>query len=1179
MEVFFDPTRKRWRRLIRVGTALGVATAAVAAVFLFTLLLIPVLPGIPGLSAPARRALRSGILPKKDLKIRRLLLERSRKELLEEITAQTPHPGSASAGGGSSLGKKKEGIASGEIVGAFYATWQEEGLHSLRANADKLTHLFPEWVHLSRSGTDIDLRDWDPATMPRNLEAARIAREHGVAIWPVFNNAEHGDFDPERARRLLAEPARQRKVAAKLADWAASNGFQGLNFDFENLSGADYRKLPQFLAVLRRALRAKGLSLSMDVEDTSTALDWAEAAKYCDAVVVMAYDEHETGSKPGPIASFRWYARLLDRAAREIPREKLVIGLGSYAYDWKNQRPPGRALSYQQALLEARDNSPDTPASKLIDFDPRALNPTFNYADERGRGHEVWLLDGVTAANQWRLARPRARGAALWLLGTEDPSIWSFLDRERLAKPPSLAALSRIAYPYEVEYVGEGEILNVEALPQEGLRKLDLDPKTGFCVDERYDRFATAFVIKRRGLARKSVALTFDDGPSEPYTASILDALKRLNAKATFFVIGQNVENQPELVARAWREGHEIGNHTFTHPNVGNVSERRFELELTATERALQSVIGRSTALFRPPYRADAEPTSAGEVKPIERAGKLGYVTVGEFVDPRDWELTAPGSDGEPRELTADDIASRVVEQVREGRGNVVLLHDGGGDRTLTVEALDKIVPRLRREGYRFVTISSLAGTTRDSLMPPVPAKENALIGVDRAVFEAGHWGGVILSTTFLFALILAFIKVALVSTLAIIAWRRSPTVPSPPPSPINGRGSSLGGDFCPPVGVLIAAHDEHRVIVATLSALLASDYPDFEVVVVDDGSTDGTSEEIKLWFADEPRLKLLRQENHGKAAALNAAAAVARADILVCLDADTLFEPLTLARLVRRFDDPAVGAVAGQVEVGNRRNLLTRLQAIEYLTNQNIERRAFAMLNAVTVVPGAAGAWRRKAVESVGGFQAHTLAEDMDLTWRLRLAGWRIAVEPEARALTEAPETFRGLFKQRFRWVHGTLQCLWRHRDAVGRYGWFGRLVLPYLWVFQIAFQALSPIVDLQMLVAVGGFAIAWLLRGPWTKDWQPAVEAGAQLYRIGFLYALFCLIELSGALLAFRMERRPLRQAFWALAQRFVYRQLMYAVVWRSLKTAVQGARAGWGKVERRGTVIPLLLNSPPP
>jgi cellulose synthase/poly-beta-1,6-N-acetylglucosamine synthase-like glycosyltransferase len=222
-----------------------------------------------------------------------------------------------------------------------------------------------------------------------------------------------------------------------------------------------------------------------------------------------------------------------------------------------------------------------------------------------------------------------------------------------------------------------------------------------------------------------------------------------------------------------------------------------------------------------------------------------------------------------------------------------------------------------------------------------------------------------------------------------------------------------------------------------------------------------------------------------------------------------------------------------------------------------------------VTVVPGAVGAWRRNALEQVGGYLTDTLAEDMDLTWRIRRKGWKIETEAGAVALTEAPATTKSFFKQRFRWSYGTLQCLWKHRGALFRYGWFGWVGLPTLWLFQIVFQVLAPLVDLQVLYSLWTFGSSWFAQHYLHYVNQAATPPGALLEQTLIFYFLFWGVEMAGAAVAVAIDRDGWRLLPWLFLQRFFYRQLMYVVLWKALLKAVLGDRMGWGKLERRGTV----------
>jgi cellulose synthase/poly-beta-1,6-N-acetylglucosamine synthase-like glycosyltransferase/spore germination protein YaaH/peptidoglycan/xylan/chitin deacetylase (PgdA/CDA1 family) len=1146
--IFFDPTNQRWSWIKRIATVLGLFSVVAVSVWLISLFIVtPLLPGMPGITTAIKRSLRPAVhLPRHQTRMQQFLLRAAREKLLAQI-AHDREP---------KRGVARPPVKGPGIVAAFYAPWQETGLHSLRANASRMTHVMPAWVHLREDASGLEFRDWDPILTPHNIDVLEIAHTNNLNIVPVFSNAQQGEFDPARVHKFLLDPQLQARIILQLRNWCIANKFQGINVDFENLPENDYAQLLPFLQRLRFAFAPARLVVSIDLEAHRPEI-WKGAAQLCDFVVVMAYDEHSSGSAPGPIASIPWFRSVIQRAVRTIPREKLVVGLANYAYDWTKGEQWADPITYQTALIRAQEFRVGEKPEDIVDFDPDALNPTFWYVDDENKEHEVWMLDAITAANQWMIAQNYgANGVAVWVLGSTDPSAWTFIHRDRLNQPPNMGVLRDVSYPYDVEFVGDGEILHVDANPTKGSRTLEVDPGTGIVLDEQYHTFPTSFVIGRSGYKPNTIALTIDDGPADPYTAQMLDELKKANVKATFFLIGENAERYPNLLQRIWNEGHEVGNHSFTHPNFGAISPERARLELNATQRVFQSRLHRSTLLFRPPYNADAEPTSVEEVTPVVIASAANYITVGEFIDPQDWNVNERLPNGSVVHRTANEMLQSVLNQLGTEHGSSILLHDGGGDRAETVKLIPMLVTELTKRGYRFVTVSELINATRDEINPPVTRSDTFMLANDRVVFEAIYLTELFLSIAFVSAIVLGTLRVIFVSILAVLGRRKE-------------KRLQFDDTFAPSVSVVIAAYNEEKVISRTIAGVLASEYAGaLDVTIIDDGSKDDTFGEVQRRFGDDPRVRFVRQENAGKASALNRGIAQATADIIIALDADTIFLKDTIAKLVRRFADPLVGAVAGNVKVGNRINPLTYWQAIEYITSQNLDRRAYSFINSVSVVPGAVGAWRREAVLQAGGYTTDTMAEDMDLTWRIRRIGWRIDTETEAIGYTEAPDSFRSLFKQRFRWAFGTLQSLWKHRRAIGRYGWFGRVMLPSLWLFQIFYQALSPLVDLEILWTLGGVVQA-VARGRLTHDWQPLPQAMTSLYSVAFMYAFFFVVELIGAAIAFKLDREDGKMLVWLFWQRFLYRQLMYAVLLKSLKAAASGIRTGWGKLERKGTV----------
>ena len=711
------------------------------------------------------------------------------------------------------------------------------------------------------------------------------------------------------------------------------------------------------------------------------------------------------------------------------------------------------------------------------------------------------------------------------------------------APPPD--GLRKIGRTQDVDIEGSGGILRVADSPQTGNRTFETDKRFGDIVDETYTRVPTPFVIQRSGDVPGKLALTFDDGPDPEWTPQILDILKAKGVKASFFVIGANAESYPDLVQRIVAEGHDLGNHTFTHPNLGEFPDVLVKLEINANQRLIEALTGRSMRLFRAPYMGDTDPTTSDEIVPIEIAQSMGSTSVGVSVDPDDWQ-----------QPSADEIVQRVLSQVNdpnpETRGNIILLHDFGGDRSATVAALPDLIDTLKAQGYSFVPASELAGMTQAQAMPQVPQSSFGYL-VDRPVFATLGWLGHFVRTLFFVAIWLGIARLVFLCGLAlrnrVVEKRR---IPPELPSPPNLQS------------VLVPAYNEEKVIEQTIRRILASDYPNLEVIVIDDGSTDNTSGVVREYFSDDPRVKLITVANGGKAAALNRGLAEARGDVIVALDADTHFQRDSISRLVRWFQDPAIGAVAGNAKVGNRINIITRWQALEYVTSQNLERRALATLGCVTVVPGAIGAWRREALVKLGGFPAHTLAEDQDLTIALQKAGYKVLFDSTAIAWTEAPDTVEGLIKQRFRWAFGTLQCLWKHRDTTfsRRHGSLGLVAMPQTWLFQFALTAIAPVVDLLFLwqLIVSGLDV---------------IEHGSQfdsasLQKVVLYYVVFLMVDLGSAALAFAMERREkLTLLPWLVLQRFGYRQLMYYVVLKAGFAALFGPMVGWNKLDRKSTV----------
>ena len=1103
--IFHDPSGQRARLAGLVG---GLALAAVAALFAGFLVTLVLAPRLPFLTLQDPRVLRA------------LHVETARHLRGERAWTRIPKPAATAAA-----------TFSKPLSVGFYVSWDERSRQSLTDHVDQLDVVAPQWVGLDGSLGKLSVID-DP-----QARAIIASAKSPPSILPLVHNAKDDRWDGPRADRLLANPLARKALVANLAALALQRGYGGYVLDLENLSPRSVAAYPGFVAQLRAAMAPLGREVWVTTPFADDAWPVRAVQKVADAVVLMAYDQHWATGDAGPPAAQDWYEAAVGHQLRRLDPAKVIVALGAYGYDWK-QGAGAEALTFHEGAQIARDSGVD------VVMDPASLNPNFAYQDDTGVRHTVWFLDATTLYNQIKVTDPwRPRGYALWRLGAEDPGDWSLMQKPYgTANPRGLNAL---APGQDVDFDGTGEVLRVEATPTPGRRAFELDSATGLIRAEHYEVMPTSYVIQRYGAHPGLVALTFDDGPDPRWTPKILDILKAKKAPATFFVIGKNAENRPDIVRRELAEGHMVGNHTYTHPNIGQTPVAETTVELNATQRLFETITGRSMRLFRPPYYGDADPSTPAEVRPLLEAQKLGYLTVGLRIDPDDWKKPDP-------RLIVERTLTRLAEPDPDKQGQIVLLHDSGGNRSRTIEALPALIDALRAQGYRLVTVAELAGMTTAQALPPTDRHGLPLL-LDRLGFSFVRDIDWALRMLFLSAIGLGLARLAFLGVFALIhkATARSPPFLAPGDQPI--------------ISVLIPCFNEEKVIAASVQRILESAWARIEVIVLDDGSSDSTSEVVRQAFADDPRVRLMTFENGGKARALNRGLAEAQGEIVVALDADTLFPPETLGALARWFADPRMGAVAGNALVGNATNLITRWQALEYVTAQNLERRALAALGAITVVPGAVGAWRKSALLALGGYPSDTLAEDQDLTIAVQRAGWTVAFDPEARAYTEAPDTFRGLLTQRFRWSFGTLQCLWKHRSALfnRRSPTLGFVALPQIWLFQIILAAVAPLVDLAILWSL---ASAGLDRLYHPLEWSSDNLIQALLY-----WLVFVMVDLSAAAIGLALERRaPWRSLVWLPVQRFGYRQMMYYVVCKSLFTAVTGPKVGWGKLERRATSV---------
>jgi peptidoglycan-N-acetylglucosamine deacetylase len=1160
-QVFFDPHRKRWKRLRIILDVTALGGLVLGTLFLLGLLRMKPLPELL-LNTPKRnyRALANPPVPTIGPQVK---LHRSAHRRTDVRPSEVP-------------------LNSGEgLRAAYYVEWDPASYSSFKQHVKQIDLLFAEWLHVIKpdgglTSYAIDNRAFNVVDehgvhpVDRENKVARTIAQSGedTEIFPLVNN-----YDPvkgvwlESVGDFLSSAEARANFLRQVDTFLAANpNYRGLALDFEEIPTSAQPGYMALLAALYADFHPRKLQLYVNTPVDDADYDLKAISDHSDGILLMNYDQHQTESEPGPLASQDWFIDNLKNVLKVVPKEKLICALGSYGYDWTTTLPPpvpkGKkappvkvlnavAINTQEAWQAASDSE------SQVELDDDSLNPHFAYDDEdKHERHQVWFLDAVTVLNEMRAARALGlQTYALWHLGSEDNSLWKIWDTPLRSDP--VKELAQVEPGYDVDTEGEGDILRVTRKPQNGHRTLKMDDDGAVpqnyrsITEESMDSYPLSYTVEFYGYHPKKVALSFDDGPDPVWTPRILDVLKKYNAPGVFFMIGEEAGDNVGVMKRVYREGHEIGNHTFTHPDLSEISIRQVDLQLNLTERLFASKLGVQPLFFRPPYSIDQEPDTNDQAAPIDHVQALGYVIVGNKIDTNDW-------DENPRK-TPQEITDSVFQQIKDmevktwARGSIILLHDGGGDRSATVAALPVLINALRARGYEIVPVSELVGKTREEVMPHLTPRQRWQAGVDSiAFFFYGFFTNFVVWLFFVGDVLMSG-RLIIIGLFAVIDRFRK-------------RKNYAEPGYAPRVAVLIPAYNEEKVIVRTIRSVMMSNYKNLHIIVIDDGSKDRTAEVAREAYPNDiasGRLVVLTKPNGGKADALNYALERTNEELYVGIDADGVIAHDAITNLVPHFANPKIGAVAGNAKVGNRVNLWTRWQALEYITSQNFERRALDLFDVVMVVPGAIGAWRTSAVKAGGGYHTNTVAEDADLTMNVLEQGYSVIYEDQALAFTEAPVNADGLMRQRFRWSFGILQAIWKHRGAISKHRAMGLFALPNILVFQILLPLVSPLIDLMFVAGVFHYFI--------DRYFHPETASTASFYKLITFFGAFLLIDFMTSALAFALERKhPASKGdAWLLVhiwiQRFTYRQVFSVVLFRTLKRAIDGKPFAWDKLDR--------------
>ncbi|KHF38455.1 polysaccharide deacetylase family protein [Halalkalibacter okhensis] len=1005
-----------------------------------------------------------------------------------------------------SLDSIKEGnqVINQEVY-AFYDhnQYQVTNKIAFKNQIDQIDVVIPNWYYVNDQLQIMEEKD---------REIDEIAQKNQVKIYPRLSFAE--DVKQKSINRLLEKPEMRTSLIKNLHQKVKEQGYDGIHIQLEGIGHENKEYFLAFMSELYQDFHSADLIVALHIRPKDSTYDSKLLSEVSDRVVINVFDQHiETGG-PGPLASFNWSKEIIE--SYEGPLDKLVVCLASYGYDWNETSGERATPLFFHNVMDLVTNH-----GLEVQWDKASLTPYVRYK-ESGDDHILWFLDGVTFHNQVAIAmNQRVGGIGVWNIGSEDPTIWASLSNGGF-NPSALRSIPSIL-PFSTS--GSGDIFRVSKTEEQGKRQVEFDHS--IIVDQTYKKYPTPYHIERYGNKEKKIAISFDDGPDPRYTKAILDILKEYDVKAAFFIIGSNAALYPQILKQINEEGHEIGNHTFTHSNILDLSATQMDFELNATQRVIQSATGQSSLLFRPPFLSTnnegEDRPSLETLKTLLSIQEKGYTIVGSDIDLRDW-------DGK----TADEIFEETKRRVESEAGNIILLHDAGGDRRPTIEALPHIIEYLQAEGYSIVPVSELIDKTRSEVMPSFTSNE----GGYKPFYQIGsalYYFIVKIPTIFLYTIIMIGVIRLLILGYYSMKHKR------------NSQKITFNRGYNPFVSILIAAYNEEKVIRQTIQTILKSNYPHFEVIIVDDGSKDQTSEVIGTHFGSNSKVRLINKINGGKSSALNVGLLEAKGEIIVTLDADTIITEDAVSLFVRHFSNPKVGAVSGNVKIGNIKNLITLWQHVEYVTGFNLEKRAFDQLNCIPVVPGAIGAWRKTAIEEVNNFEEDTLAEDTDVTMKLLREGYYVRCEEGAIAYTEAPETVRSFIKQRYRWIYGILQCVWKHRKATFsmKQKGLGFIAMPNM-IYQYVLQAASPLIDILLIIGL-------LTQNP----------------TLLYFYLGFFLVDFLVTMYSFRLEKESQKPLFFLIIQRFVYRQFFTYVVWKSLVFALKGGLMGWNKLNRTGNV----------
>ncbi|WP_296423843.1 glycosyltransferase [Yoonia sp.] len=899
----------------------------------------------------------------------------------------------------------------------------------------------------------------------------------------------------------------------------------------------DYPNTPH--VVLRRVLNAlraglTGSGLETCLIGTAGAAFWTDAAlvQDVDRAVAITFDP-----QPGPTSPTASQTRSendIPRFNALVPAEKSILAIGGFGTAWRSGQRQSERIPFAMAMQRAAIHQ------GAITFQPDAGNTNIRYLDASRRINQIWLLDGISFASQRALA-VAGQQVAVWPLGYEDPSIWTQLTAADQSRAGNSGIDGPLRFDNQLIVSGNGPFARLTAPQTDGLRQTDRDARDGRIVGQTYQSIPQPVTFSFFGAGGPgTLALSFNGLGDRTSTQKLFTLLADYGIETTFFASASDLLLSRDQLAQVLAHGHQIGT---TSPQQ---TSRSWPTQIWSriTDNMAQSILagelGIGAILVRTPALNGPLPVRETELNQLKSLLARGYIPV--FAS-----LPAAFGKIDTTRLVSDVRAAALARDI-----NILSFDFSPQNAADVVAALPTILAALDRDGFAFRSVREIGGLDTVTIMPPAntlpPARDRFTYG-----FLGLSWIGVQG-----YILLLALIVTIRAPIYLVLALLRRPR-------------TGIDPAFRPAVNIIVPAYNEEKVIARTITSILASHYDNFEITVVDDGSTDNTVAIIETLQKHHEKVNLLREENHGKWHAEDLAISRSSAPIFIIVDADTLLHPDAISMIVQPFQDPRVGAVAGTVEVGNAGNVLTVLQAIEYKISQILVRRAYETFGGILVVPGAIGAWRRAAVEKANYVSGETITEDADLTVAIHRAGYKVMYQEDARSYTEAPETLKDLMKQRFRWSYGMLQVAWKHRRSVLEGKVVGLVSITDALLLQLIGSLLYPVIDIILVITLFQFGSDLLMNGT-------AVIGNLSTIAIATYLAL-TLVDVFNLLSVFYFEKKwEWRLLLYIPLLRFGFRQLLYISSMRAIFRALVGGTSQWNKLNRTGTVTMELHSRTP-